>query len=142
MGIVKTQDRTSEAPAAAVAERLGRDELLHMYRTMVLIRRFEDKAEEMYLRARVGGYFHVNIGEEAAVVGAISALRPSDYLFSTYREHGHAITRGTDPRIIMAELFGKETGTSKGRGGSMHLFDVERRFMGGWASSPNRFPSR
>lgn len=137
---MKTQDRASEAPAAAIAERLGRDELLHMYRTMVLIRRFEDRAEEMYLRARVGGYFHVNIGEEAAVVGAISALRPTDYLFSTYREHGHAITRGTDPRLVMAELFGKETGTSKGRGGSMHLFDAERRFMGGWGIVAESIP--
>jgi pyruvate dehydrogenase E1 component alpha subunit len=134
---VETQDR---APTATAPLGPDADELLRLYKQMVLIRHFEDKAEEMYLRARVGGYFHVNIGEEATVVGAISALRTTDYLFSTYRDHGHAIARGTDPRLIMAELFGKETGTSKGRGGSMHLFDADRRFMGGWGIVSESIP--
>ncbi len=129
---MKTQDRNTAEASVTTPVEPGSDELLAMYRTMVLIRRFEDKAEEMYTRARIGGYFHVNIGEEAAVVGAISSLRASDYLFSTYREHGHAIARGTDPKAVMAELFGKETGTSKGRGGSMHIFDPSHHFMGGW----------
>jgi pyruvate dehydrogenase E1 component alpha subunit len=87
----------------------------------------------LYTRARIGGYTHLNIGEEAAVVGALDPLRPRDYVFSTYREHGHALMRGVDPKAIMAELFGKSTGTSGGRGGSMHLFDAGKRFMGGYA---------
>ncbi|MBX6771743.1 MAG: pyruvate dehydrogenase (acetyl-transferring) E1 component subunit alpha [Chloroflexi bacterium] len=110
-----------------------RGQLLQWYEQMVLIRRFEEAAAEMYTRAKIGGYLHLNIGEEATVVGSIQALQPQDYIFSNYREHGHAIARGVDPRRVMAELFGKETGTSKGRGGSMHLFDIEKRFMGGYA---------
>lgn len=107
-------------------------QLLRWYRMMVLIRRFEEAAAVAYTRARIGGYLHLNIGEEATVVGSIEALRPQDYVFSNYREHGHALARGTDPKRIMAELFGRETGVSKGRGGSMHIFDAERRMMGGY----------
>lgn len=110
----------------------NRDTLVHMYREMLLMRRFEERVGEMYTRARIGGYTHLNIGEEAAIVGALDPLRPNDYVFSNYREHGHALMRGVDPAAIMAELFGKETGVSKGRGGSMHLFDAGKRFMGGY----------
>ena len=99
---------------------------------MVLIRRFEERAGEMYAKAKVGGFLHLCIGEEATVVGGTQALRDTDYLMSTYREHGQALARGTDPKAVMAELFGRETGCSKGRGGSMHLFDWERRFLGGY----------
>src|ERR1700755_633408 len=95
---------------------------------MLLIRRFEERAGEMYAKAKVGGFLHLAIGEEATIVGACRALRDADYLISIYRSHGHALARGTDPKPVMAELFGKETGTSKGRGGSMHMFDGERRF--------------
>src|SRR2546423_3471886 len=105
--------------------------LLNLYREMLLIRRFEEKTAEMYQAAKIGGFCHLNIGEEATIVGTISALRPTDYVYSTYREHGHAIAKGIDPRAVMAELFGKETGTSHGRGGSMHLFSHEHRFYGG-----------
>jgi len=101
-------------------------------RTMVLIRRFEERAGEMYAKAKLGGFLHLAIGEEATIVGATDALREKDYLISTYREHGQALARGTDPQRVMAELFGRVDGVSKGRGGSMHLFDVERRFMGGY----------
>lgn len=111
----------------------NRDVLIKLYREMLLIRRFEDRVGEMYTRARVGGYTHLNSGEEATIVGALDVLRPRDYVFSNYREHGHALMRGVPPEAIMAELFGKQTGTSKGRGGSMHLFDASRRFMGGYA---------
>lgn len=121
------------APGAGLLTPERREQLLRWYEQMLLIRRFEEAAAEMYTRAKIGGYLHLNIGEEATVVGAIDALQPQDYIFSNYREHGHAIARGLDPKKIMAELFGKETGVSKGRGGSMHLFDVEKRFMGGYA---------
>jgi pyruvate dehydrogenase E1 component alpha subunit len=99
---------------------------------MILIRRFEERAGEMYAKAKVGGFLHLCIGEEATVVGGTQALRDTDYLMSTYREHGQALARGTDPKAVMAELFGKQTGCSKGRGGSMHLFDWDKRFLGGY----------
>src|ERR671933_1034140 len=107
--------------------------LIDYYRQMVLIRRFEQRAGEMYTRAKIGGYCHLNLGEEATVVGLMAALEPRDYLFTNYREHGYALARGIEPTRVMAELFGKETGTSRGRGGSMHLFDREHRFFGGYA---------
>jgi pyruvate dehydrogenase E1 component subunit alpha len=99
---------------------------------MMLIRRFEERAGEMYAKAKIGGFLHLCIGEEATIVGATQALRDTDYLMSTYREHGQALARGMPATEVMAELFGKETGCSKGRGGSMHLFDWERRFLGGY----------
>src|SRR5919205_162072 len=99
---------------------------------MLLIRRFEERAGEMYAKAKIGGFLHLCIGEEATIVGATQALRDSDYLMSTYREHGQALARGTEPERVMAELFGKVDGCSGGRGGSMHLFDFERRFLGGY----------
>jgi pyruvate dehydrogenase E1 component alpha subunit len=107
---------------------------------MNLIRHFEERAQEMYMKAKIGGFLHLCIGEEATVVGATSVLADEDYLISTYREHGQAIARGTDPRKVMAELFGRETGTSRGRGGSMHLFDAERRFMGGYGIVGGNLP--
>jgi pyruvate dehydrogenase E1 component alpha subunit len=99
---------------------------------MMLIRRFEERAGEMYAKAKIGGFLHLCIGEEATIVGATQALRDSDYLMSTYREHGQAIARGTHPNAVMAELFGREDGCSRGRGGSMHLFDWDKRFLGGY----------
>jgi pyruvate dehydrogenase E1 component alpha subunit len=99
---------------------------------MMLIRRFEERAGEMYAKAKIGGFLHLCIGEEATVVGATQALRETDYLMSTYREHGQALARGTHPNAVMAELFGRVDGCSGGRGGSMHLFDWERRFLGGY----------
>jgi pyruvate dehydrogenase E1 component alpha subunit len=99
---------------------------------MMLIRRFEERAGEMYAKAKIGGFLHLCIGEEATIVGATQALRDSDYLMSTYREHGQALARGTEPERVMAELFGRVDGVSGGRGGSMHLFDWERRFLGGY----------
>ncbi len=108
--------------------------------TMVLIRRFEERAGEMYAKARVGGFLHLAIGEEATIVGAARALRDRDYLISTYRSHGHALARGTTPEAVMAELFGKVDGCCRGRGGSMHMFDVERRFMGGYGIVGGNLP--
>jgi pyruvate dehydrogenase E1 component alpha subunit len=109
-------------------------------RRMLLIRRFEERAGEMYAKAKIGGFLHLAIGEEATIVGAVDALRDTDYLISTYREHGQALARGTDPKFVMAELFGKKDGCSGGRGGSMHLFDAERRFMGGYGIVGGNLP--
>ncbi len=112
---------------------LTETELQDMYRMMVLIRRFEDKVAEMYMRGKITGFCHLYAGEEAVAVGAIRALYDKDYVVSTYREHGHCLAKGASPKRVMAELFGKATGVSRGRGGSMHLFDAELRFMGGYA---------
>jgi pyruvate dehydrogenase E1 component subunit alpha len=98
---------------------------------MLLVRRFEEKSAEMYTLGKIGGFCHLYIGQEAVAVGAIAALEPEDAVLCSYREHGHALARGMDPGPIMAELFGKRTGCSKGKGGSMHLFDPAVGFMGG-----------
>jgi len=108
--------------------------------TMTLIRRFEERAGEMYARAKVGGFLHLSIGEEATIVGSARALREEDYLISTYRSHGHALVRGTPPENVMAELFGRVDGCSGGRGGSMHMFDLARRFMGGYGIVGGNLP--
>ena len=108
--------------------------------TMTLIRRFEERAGEMYARAKVGGFLHLSIGEEATIVGSARALRQEDYLISTYRSHGHALVRGTPPENVMAELFGRVDGCSGGRGGSMHMFDLARRFMGGYGIVGGNLP--
>jgi pyruvate dehydrogenase E1 component alpha subunit len=108
--------------------------------TMTLIRRFEERAGEMYARAKIGGFLHLSIGEEATIVGSARALRDSDYLISTYRSHGHALVRGTPPENVMAELFGRVDGLCHGRGGSMHMFDLERRFMGGYGIVGGNLP--
>ncbi len=112
---------------------LGRAKLVEMYRTMVLIRRFEEAAAKAYSMQKIGGFLHLYIGQEAVAVGSVAAIREDDYLITAYRDHGHAIARGTDPKILMAELFGKYTGSSKGKGGSMHFFDVVRNMLGGHA---------
>jgi pyruvate dehydrogenase E1 component alpha subunit len=135
------------APPQQAAHRFQPDHMLPeaergkaiLYR-MLLIRRFEERAGEMYARAKIGGFLHLCIGEEATVVGTSAAMRSSDYLISTYREHGQVLARGTPPNAVMAELFGRETGVSRGRGGSMHMFDAERRFMGGYGIVGGNLP--
>ena len=107
---------------------------------MALIRRFEEEAGRQYQRAKAGGFLHLAIGEEATIVGTTSVMADEDYLIGTYRTHGHAIARGTDPGRVMAELFGRVDGTSGGRGGSMHIFDAERRFMGGYGIVGGNLP--
>jgi pyruvate dehydrogenase E1 component alpha subunit len=108
--------------------------------TMMLIRRFEERAGEMYAKAKVGGFLHLAIGEEATIVGSVRAMRDADYLISTYRSHGHALARGTPADNVMAELFGRVDGVSHGRGGSMHMFDLKRRFMGGYGIVGGNLP--
>lgn len=110
---------------------MEKKKLLEMYRMMLLIRRFEERTAQMYGMQKIGGFCHLYIGQEAVGVGAVSALRPGDQFISAYRDHGHILAMGGDPNAIMAELFGKATGCSKGKGGSMHLFDVEKGFYGG-----------
>jgi pyruvate dehydrogenase E1 component alpha subunit len=110
------------------------------YQQMVLIRAFELRAAQMYQRARIGGYCHLSLGEEPTVVGLMAALERQDYLFTTYRDHGYALARGLEPGRVMAELFGKTTGVSGGRGGSMHLFDVRARLMGGYGIVGGQIP--
>ncbi len=142
----QTQMNVQEAPStqehapAPLPEGEDRETLLHYYYEMVLVRYFEEKAAQMYQRARIGGYCHLNLGEEATVVGFCAGLAPDDYVYTNYREHGYAICRGISADAVMAELFGKETGTSRGRGGSMHLFDLKRHFMGGYAIVGGQIP--
>ncbi|OKH72951.1 dehydrogenase [Mycobacterium sp. SWH-M5] len=116
------------------------DTLRGYYRQMVLIRRFEERAAQGYTQAKIGGYCHLNLGEEATVVGLMAALRPTDYLFTNYREHGYALAKGIDPNRVMAELYGRSTGTSKGWGGSMHMYDTETRLLGGYGIVGGQLP--
>jgi len=128
-----------ETPELAVADE-ATGQLLDYYRQMLFTRRFELRCAEMYQRAKIGGYCHLNLGEEATVVGLMAALEPRDYLFTNYREHGYALARGIEPGRVMAELFGKRTGVSGGYGGSMHLFDVKHRLLGGYAIVGGQIP--
>jgi pyruvate dehydrogenase E1 component alpha subunit len=110
-----------------------RDHCLALLRQMLLIRRFEEKSAELYSTGKIRGFLHLYIGEEAVGVGAMQALGPDDAVVATYRDHGHALARGLDPGALMAEMYGKANGCSRGRGGSMHFFDVSKRFYGGYA---------
>ena len=105
--------------------------LKNLLEKMLLVRRFEEKSAEMYTLGKIGGFCHLYIGQEAVAVGAVAALEPQDAVLCSYREHGHALARGMDPGPVMAELFGKRTGCSKGKGGSMHIFDPALGFLGG-----------
>ena len=116
------------------------DQLLGFYHQMLRIRLFEERSAEQYMLGKIRGFLHLYIGEEAIAVGAISTLGTQDYIITHYRDHGHALARGMDPNAVMAELFGKATGSSKGKGGSMHLFDVAKRFMGGYAIVGGQLP--
>lgn len=107
------------------------DELLGYYRKMQLIRRIEEEAARAYVQGKIGGFLHLYIGQEAIAVGCEAALRKTDFVITTYRDHGFAIVRGTSPGAVMAELFGKDTGCARGLGGSMHMFDGPNRFLGG-----------
>ncbi len=110
---------------------LTRTQLLEMHYKMALLRRFEEKSAEEYTRGKIGGFMHLYIGQEAIGVGSIATLRPDDKILCSYREHGHAIVKGMDPRAVMAELFGKITGCSKGKGGSMHMWSNDLGIYGG-----------
>ncbi len=134
-----TTKKTSTKAAASPKRRSSKpalykpsnDELVQFYREMLLIRRFEEKAGQMYGMGLIGGFCHLYIGQEAVVVGVQTALKDGDSVITGYREHGHMLVAGTDPKAVMAELTGRSGGCSKGKGGSMHMFDPERGFYGG-----------
>ena len=111
--------------------KINKDTYLKWYESMLLMRRFEEKAGQLYGMQKIKGFCHLYIGQEAVVAGAISVLRPEDSMITAYRDHAHAIAKGISSRAVMAELYGKETGCSKGKGGSMHMFSKEHRFFGG-----------
>lgn len=115
-------------------------ELVRMYEQMVLCREFEESCAEQYTKGHITGFLHLYSGQEAVAVGSTHALHKDDYILSAYREHAQAIVRGAEPRRVMAELFGKATGICKGKGGSMHLFDPDLAFMGGYAIVGGQFP--
>jgi pyruvate dehydrogenase E1 component alpha subunit len=110
---------------------LNREQELHAYREMLLIRRFEEKAGQLYGMGYIGGFCHLYIGQEAVVVGMMMAIKPGDQIITAYRDHGHMLATGMDPKGVMAELTGRRHGYSKGKGGSMHMFSVEKNFFGG-----------
>jgi pyruvate dehydrogenase E1 component alpha subunit len=124
----------AQAVKAAQKQRfaeLDRKTLTSIYRQMLLVRRFEEKSAEAYSTGKIGGFCHLYIGQEAVAIGAISAIRKDDYVLTSYREHAHAIAKGMSPESVMAELYGKAGGCSRGKGGSMHMFDKEVNFLGG-----------
>jgi pyruvate dehydrogenase E1 component alpha subunit len=121
-------------------EALDRETLVGIYRQMLLVRRFEEKSAEAYSMGKIGGFCHLYIGQEAVAIGAISAIRRDDYVLTSYREHAHAIAKGISPEAVMAELYGKAGGCSRGKGGSMHMFDKECNFLGGHAIVGGQIP--
>ena len=127
----KTKSASAEKRSAAAVPPFTRDEELSAYRAMLLIRRFEEKAGQLYGMGRIGGFCHLYIGQEAVVVGMQMASKPGDAVITAYRDHGHALAVGMDPKAIMAELTGRRGGCSKGKGGSMHMFSPEKHFYGG-----------
>ncbi len=115
----------------STAKKFGKDTYLKWYESMLLMRKFEEKAGQLYIQQKIRGFCHLYIGQEALVAGAVSALKPTDNMITAYRDHAHPIGLGMDPKYVMAELYGKETGCTKGKGGSMHMFDKELNFFGG-----------
>ena len=127
----KQPTKTTKKAAAAGKTKFSKDTYIKWYKDMLLIRRFEEKTGQLYIQQKFGGFCHLYIGQEAIVVGTASACQPGDKHMTAYRDHAHPIALGTDPRVLMAELYGRVTGCSKGKGGSMHFFDKEKNFMGG-----------
>jgi len=122
------------------SQELSKDDLLKMLESMMLIRRFEERTAQSYQQAKIGGFCHLYIGQEAVAVGSIGALRPDDPIITAYRDHGHALARGMHPNYAMAEMYGKITGCAKGKGGSMHFFDKANHMYGGHAIVGGQIP--
>ena len=127
----KKPAKTTKTTRTTKASKFSKETYVKWYTDMLMIRRFEEKISQLYIQQKFGGFLHVYIGQEAIAVGTVSACQKGDKHITAYRDHGHPIALGTDPRILAAELYGKATGCSKGKGGSMHFFDVEKGFMGG-----------
>lgn len=125
----KTAAKTKGTPAPA--EKFGKDVYLKWYESMLLMRKFEERCGHLYIQQKFGGFCHLYIGQEAVLAGCVSAMRPTDNMITAYRDHAHPLALGTDPKYVMAELYGRKTGLSKGKGGSMHMFDKERNLFGG-----------
>jgi pyruvate dehydrogenase E1 component alpha subunit len=123
-----------------VARAYPKDLVLRFFRSMYLIRRFEERAAQAYGQGKINGFCHLYIGQEAVAVGVTEAIRPDDYLITAYRDHGYALTRGADVGMVMAELFGRGTGYSKGKGGSMHIYDIEHNVLGGYGIVGGQIP--
>lgn len=126
-----TPKKATKSTRKSGATKFSKETYVKWYKDMLLIRKFEEKISQLYIQQKFGGFLHVYIGQEAVAVGAVSATKEGDKHITAYRDHGHPIALGTDPRVLAAELYGKITGCSKGKGGSMHFFDVERGFYGG-----------
>src|SRR5688572_17185039 len=127
---MSTTTKVNKSEAAKKTE-FSKETYLFWYESMLLMRKFEEKAGQLYGQQKIKGFCHLYIGQEACVAGAVTALTKDDKWITAYRDHAHPLALGTDPKAIMAELYGKETGTTKGKGGSMHIFDKEHNFMGG-----------
>ncbi len=127
----KTKQKKSPSVQKNTKGKFSKETYIKWYRDMLLIRKFEEKTGQLYIQQKFGGFCHLYIGQEAIVVGTASASEPGDKHMTAYRDHGHPIALGTDPRVLMAELYGRKTGCSKGKGGSMHFFDKSKNFMGG-----------
>ncbi|MFL6209090.1 MAG: pyruvate dehydrogenase (acetyl-transferring) E1 component subunit alpha [Pyrinomonadaceae bacterium] len=137
---LRAEHKERQQHQRAAIDTLEREQLLDILYQMVLIRRFEEKAAEAYTLGKIGGFCHLYIGQEAVAVGSIAALRPDDYVMTSYRDHGHALARGTSADEVMAELYGRAGGCSAGKGGSMHLFDRDTNFLGGHAIVGGQIP--
>lgn len=140
MADTKTSKVKPAERGGAALDGLSREELQRLLARMLLGRRFEEKCAESYALGKIGGFCHLYIGQEAVAVGAESVIRPDDYVISAYREHVQALVKGVPPRAVMAELFGRVGGTSKGKGGSMHIYSAEHNFMGGWGIVGGQIP--
>jgi pyruvate dehydrogenase E1 component alpha subunit len=127
----KKTKETSPKPGMSSTLKFSADTYKKWYREMLLMRKFEEKCGQLYIQQKFGGFCHLYIGQEAVLSGMMAAIRPSDRVMTAYRDHGHPLVMGTDPKLVMAELYGKSTGLSKGKGGSMHMFDKERNLFGG-----------
>src|SRR6266702_1248008 len=140
MAEATTATRSDAAPRAeGVAG--GEQELLDLYRRMLLVRRFEEAAGRVYTEGKIGGFCHLYIGQEAVGIGVYTGLDPRrDYLVNAYRDHGHALAWGSSPDAVMAELFGKANGLAHGKGGSMHMFDAARHNFGGYGIVGGQIP--
>ncbi|HTO38966.1 MAG TPA: pyruvate dehydrogenase (acetyl-transferring) E1 component subunit alpha [Brumimicrobium sp.] len=127
----KTPKKSTKKGTVAKKVNFSKETYVKWYKDMLLMRKFEEKCSQLYIQQKFGGFLHLYIGQEAIVAGTVSATRPSDFHMTAYRDHAHCIGLGTDVRPLMAEMYGKQTGISKGKGGSMHFFDKTKNFMGG-----------
>src|SRR3954464_15399639 len=140
LAAVGAPDHGEQYPKSGYDPGVPPQELKPLFELMLLVRAFEPEAERQYKAARIGGYCHLATGQEAAHVGAVGAMGADDGLICAYRDHGLALARGMEPAAVMAELFGRVDGCAHGRGGSMHLLDVERGFLGGWGIVGGQLP--